>query len=66
MHRLLRTSAIRLSLRYALLYILIAGGGLAILYWATSRYIDAQIEAGLQHHLEALTDLFEAEGKAGL
>lgn len=66
MHRLLRTSAIRLSLRYSLFYIIIAGAGLATLYWATSRYVDAQIRAGLQHHLETLKELYATEGQAGL
>ncbi len=66
MNRLLRTSAIRLSLRYAMFYMLVAGAGLAILYWATSRYVDAQIEAGLEHHLKTLTKLFENKGAEGL
>lgn len=65
MNRLLRTSAIRLSLRYALFYMLVSGVGLAILYWATSRYVDAQIRAGLQHHLETLENLYRKEGRKG-
>mgnify|MGYP002713012165 CR=1 FL=1 len=66
MNRLLRTSAIRLSLRYAVLYMLVAGIGLAVLYWATSRYVDAQIQAGLEHHINSLKALYEAEGSVGL
>ncbi|MCP5315581.1 MAG: HAMP domain-containing histidine kinase [Chromatiaceae bacterium] len=66
MNRLLRTSAIRLSLRYTLFYILIAGGGLAVLYWTTSRYVDVQIRAGLQQHLTALQKKYDADGAAGI
>ena len=66
MNRLLRTSAIRLSLRYAVFYMLVAGTGLAVLYWATSRYVDAQIQAGLEHHIDSLKALYEAEGSVGL
>ncbi len=66
MNRLLRTSAIRLSLRYAVLYMLVAGTGLAVLYWATSRYVDAQIQAGLEHHVDSLKALYETEGSVGL
>lgn len=66
MNRLLRTSAIRLSLRYALFYMLVTGAGLAILYWAVSRYVDAQIEAGLEHHLRTLITLYKNKGADGL
>jgi signal transduction histidine kinase len=66
MNRLLRTNAIRLSLRYSLLYMMIAGAGLATLYWAASRYVDAQIHAGLLHHLSALKDVYETKGQKGL
>lgn len=66
MNRLLRTSAIRISLRYAILYVFVAGTGLAVLYWATGRYVDAQIQAGLEHHIGSLKSLYEAEGTVGL
>jgi signal transduction histidine kinase len=66
MNRLLRTTAIRISLRYAILYVLVAGTGLAVLYWATSRYVDAQIQAGLEHHIDSLKSLYETEGSVGL
>jgi signal transduction histidine kinase len=45
---------------------IIAGAGLATLYWATSRYVDAQIRSGLVHHLNALKELYEAKGQKGL
>lgn len=66
MNRLLRTSAIRLSLRYALYYLLVAGAGLVTLYWATSRYVDAQIRANLEHQLRSLESLYANEGATGL
>lgn len=66
MNRLLRTSAMRLALRYTIFYIVISGVGLATLYWTTSRYVDAQIQAGLQHHLQSLKELYEVKGQAAL
>lgn len=66
MNRLLRTSAMRLALRYSIFYIVISGVGLATLYWTTSRYVDAQIQAGLQHHLQTLKELYEVKGQAAL
>jgi len=45
--RLLRTSAIRLSLRYALLQILMLAAALVALLGFANRYVGAQLEAGL-------------------
>ncbi len=66
MNRLLRTSAIRLSLRYALLHMLIAGTGLGALYWAASHYVDTQIGTGLRHHIEKLGELYKTRGSSAL
>jgi signal transduction histidine kinase len=52
--RLLRTSAVRLALRYALVYAAIMALGLGVLYLTTSRFVDIQIEAGLRQSLDAL------------
>ena len=60
--RLFRTTAVRLALRYALIYALVLGLALAAFFWSSSRYVDAQVEAGLEQELLALTDLFETEG----
>lgn len=64
--RLFRTTAIRLSLRYALFYAVLTGLGLGILYWATSRYVDAQIVAGLEHELSTLVKIDQQQGRAKL
>lgn len=61
--RLLRTTAIRLSLRYALFYAILTGLGLGVLYWATSGYVDAQIAAGLEHELSVLHEIDKKEGR---
>jgi signal transduction histidine kinase len=53
--RLLRTSAVRLALRYALLYAALVGLALGTLYWSTSRFVDAQLVAGLRQGADALT-----------
>lgn len=64
--RLLRTTAIRLALRYAVFYALLTGLGLAVLYWATSRYVDAQISAGLENELAVLTRIDQEQGRSRL
>ncbi|HED12282.1 MAG TPA: HAMP domain-containing histidine kinase [Gammaproteobacteria bacterium] len=61
--RLLRTTAIRLSLRYALFYTVLAGLGLGVLYWATSQYVDLQISAGLKRELSKLVELDKKQGR---
>lgn len=66
MNRLLRTSAIRLALRFTVLYALVAGIGLGVLYWATSRYVDAQIAAGLEQELAALATIDQVQGRGRL
>ena len=65
-NRLLRTTAIRLALRYAVFYGLITGLGLGVLYWATSRYVDAQISAGLENDLAALTRIDQQQSRKRL
>lgn len=65
-NRLFRTTAIRFALRYALFYTLLTGLGLALLYWATSRYVDAQIAAGLEHQLSVLQTIDSKRGRKQL
>jgi signal transduction histidine kinase len=52
--RLLRTSAVRLAIRYALLYAVLIALGLGVLYWSTARFVDAQLGAGLRKSLDEL------------
>ncbi len=52
--RLLRTSAVRLAMRYALLYAVLIALGLGVLYWSTARFVDAQLGAGLRNSLDEL------------
>ncbi len=56
-HRLLHTTAIRLALHYALYYALLITLGLGVLYLATSRYVDAQMAAGLEQELTRLAQI---------
>ena len=60
--RLFRTTAVRLALRYALAYAGLMGLLLAALYWTSSRYVDSQLEAGLEQELFSLTGKFESGG----
>jgi signal transduction histidine kinase len=52
--RLLRTSAVRLAMRYALLYAVLIALGLGVLYWTSARFVDAQLGAGLRKTLNEL------------
>ena len=65
-HRLFHTTAMKLALRYALFYAVLTALGLGILYWATSRFIDVQISAGLEHEIEQLKILDQKQGRSHL
>jgi signal transduction histidine kinase len=60
--RLFRTTAVRLTLRYAIAYAVVMGLMLAALFWTSSRYVDSQLEAGLEQELYSLTGKFESGG----
>ncbi len=45
--------ALRVSLRYALLFTMVTAVALAVVYWNSSKYIEAQIEVGLSSELNA-------------
>ena len=46
--------ALRVSLRYALLFTLVTALALAVVYWNASQFIEAQIEVGLSSELQSL------------
>ena len=62
LRRLFRTTAVRLTLRYALAYAVVMGLLLAALYWTSSRYVDSQLETGLEQELFSLAGKFESGG----
>jgi len=64
--RLLHTTAMRLALRYALFYAVLIALGLGVLYWATSRFVDAQIATGLAQELHDLNQVDQAQGRSHL
>jgi HAMP domain-containing protein len=64
--RLLRTTAFRLALRYALVYVCLMGLFLVALFWSSHRYIDSQKAAGLAQELDALVQKFESGGRPRL
>jgi signal transduction histidine kinase len=64
--RLLRTTAARLVLRYALLYAALMAVGLGLLYWSTGRFVDAQLRAGLEQALEGLVRTEHDQGRPEL
>jgi signal transduction histidine kinase len=53
----MRTSAIRLALRYALLQVLVLAVALASLFWVVNRYVDEQITVSLATEVAALKSL---------
>ncbi|MCU7940257.1 MAG: HAMP domain-containing histidine kinase [gamma proteobacterium symbiont of Bathyaustriella thionipta] len=64
--RLLHTTAIRLSLRYAFYFALLMMLGLGGLYWSSSQYIDAQITSNLEYQLDFLVSLDQQQGRQKL
>jgi signal transduction histidine kinase len=60
--RLFRTTALRLALRYAIAYAFVMGLLLVALFWTSSRYVDSQLEAGLEQEMYSLAAKFENEG----
>lgn len=56
----------RVALGYALVYALLAGSALGAFYWATSRYVDAQLDAGLREDFQSLRDRYQRSGLTGL
>ncbi|VAW80482.1 hypothetical protein MNBD_GAMMA13-910 [hydrothermal vent metagenome] len=64
--RLFSTSAVHIALWYVCVYVLLVGAALLVFYWASSRYVDAQLEAGLQQEFVSLRDLGANEGVAAL
>ncbi|MGZ8944209.1 MAG: ATP-binding protein [Methylococcaceae bacterium] len=64
--RLLHTSAMQIALRYAGLYALLIVVGLGFLYWASSGYVDEQIETGLTQRMAELLQIEQKQGRASL
>ena len=56
----------RIALRYACLYAVLMIIGSSILYWASSRYVDEQISAGLQQRLVELLRIDHEKGRQKL
>lgn len=56
---LMRTTAFRTSMLYAVLYSVLAAGGLGFIYWSTGSYIGEQIDARLRLEMEVLLKLHQ-------
>ncbi len=63
---LLKTTALRLSLLYAGLFSLLSAVSLGVLYWSTGRFIDVQIQTGLQVEARELRHLYAQGGAEAL
>ncbi len=64
--RLFRTTALRLSLLYALLFSLLSAAALGFMYWSTGHYIDAQIKTGLESEAHELLRTYDRGGSAAV
>lgn len=64
--RLLKTTAFRLSLLFAVLYSLLMAGACGFIYWASTSYIDHDIDVELQAEATGLVHLFATQGRQGL
>lgn len=62
----LRTTAVRLALRYALIYLLALGAAVAAFNWSSGRYIGAKMQAALAEDFTRLTTVAEHGGVAEL
>ncbi|HKJ09216.1 MAG TPA: ATP-binding protein [Gammaproteobacteria bacterium] len=64
--RLLKTTAFRLSLLFAVLYSLLMAGACGFIYWASTSYIDHDIDVELQAEATGLVHLFSSGGREDL
>jgi len=60
--RLLRTTAVQLALRYALVYVVVLSLALSAFFWSTTRYVDSRLETAMEQEIQSLTELFDKEG----
>lgn len=59
---LLRTTAVRLAVKYTVFYALALGLALAAFVWITSRSVDTQLKSDLTQDLSSLVHIFETRG----
>lgn len=64
--KLIRTTAFRLAMRYAVFVSLLTVVCFAAVYWATISQLQSQIDAGLRGEVAALTRLYGLKGLSGL
>ncbi len=64
--RLLQTTAVRLALRYSLIYALVLGLGFAVMLVMVLRQVDEKLKTGLQRDLASLVHVYETGGVAQL
>ncbi|WP_083251424.1 sensor histidine kinase [Acidihalobacter yilgarnensis] len=65
-YALFQTTAFRLSLFYALLYSLLTAVTLGVIYWSTTRYITAQVDAALIMERDGLIHEYHKGGLSAL
>ena len=60
--KLLKTTAVKLSLRYSLVYIAIFGTAFLILYWSITAFVEDQIKVELKRDIRRIDKLFNEGG----
>ena len=64
--RLLKTTAVRLALRYALIYAMVLIVGIAAVWWMTGRHVNKDMRDRLEGEMARLLDIHDASGIQGL
>ncbi len=64
--RLLRTTAVKLSLRYSLVYIVIFGVAFLVLYWSVTAFVEDQIKVELKRDAKRIEKLSKNGGTAAV
>lgn len=64
--RLLRTTAFRAALSFAVLFSVLSGSGLAFIHWSTARHVEAQVDARLQLETNVLLQHYRSRALPAL
>ena len=62
---LFKTTALRLVVRYLLIYLLVLGAALAAFIWITGRYLSSHLVSGLNADLHAIVAVYNDVGVSG-
>ncbi len=64
--KLLDTTAVRLSLRYSLIYVVILGIAFFVLYWFITDFVEAQVSVSLEREVHKIVSVYSKNGVSGV